>query len=86
MREMRSGILATQAVILTLCAARAGTDWLCGHATVEGAIALVLLVAFTMWFAAEATGRAEPHPAPLPGGMPYRSPMPRGAPPQQESL
>jgi hypothetical protein len=48
----------TQLVLLTLCAARAGTDWLHGRSTVEGGVALMLVAVFTIWLVAEAIAGA----------------------------
>jgi hypothetical protein len=74
----RATVLAKLAVVM-LCAARVGADWLRGYATIEGGVALALLVAFTMWLVAEATGGATRSASPAQGATPYRSPRPRGA-------
>jgi|CZKU01.1.fsa_nt_gi hypothetical protein len=47
-------IMLTQLVLLTLCTARVGADWLRGHATIEGGLALVLVGAFATWLVSEA--------------------------------
>jgi hypothetical protein len=70
---LRRAIVVTRTVIATLCAARAATDWLHGRATFEGGVALVLVVAFTVWLAVEAIGGQTRAPAPLPWDSPYRS-------------
>jgi hypothetical protein len=75
---LRRAIVATRMVVATLCGARAGSDWLRGQATFEGAIAVVLLVVFTMWLTAEAIGRDLRAAAAVPGDTPYRSSWPRG--------
>jgi hypothetical protein len=51
-------IVLTQLVLVTLCAARAGIDWLGGRSTVEGGVALSLVVIFAMWLVAEAIAGA----------------------------
>ena len=68
------GIVLTQLVLVTLCAARVGADWLRGHATIEGGIALALLAAFTMWLVAEAIVAATRHATPTQGATVYRFP------------
>ena len=56
--SLRPVIVVTRTVLATLCAARAAADWLHGHATVEGDVALMLVIAFAMWLTAEAVGEA----------------------------
>ena len=68
------GIVLTQLVLVTLCAARVGADWLRGHATIGGGIALALLAAFTMWLVAEAIVAATRHATPTQGATVYRFP------------
>jgi hypothetical protein len=51
-------IVLTQVVLVTLCAARAGSDWLHGRSTIEGAVALTLVAVFAMWLVAEAIAGA----------------------------
>jgi hypothetical protein len=77
---LRRAIVVTRTVIATLCAARAATDWLHGQATFEGGVALVLVVAFTGWLAAEAIGGATRASAPPQRDSPYRSATARSAP------
>jgi hypothetical protein len=76
--SLRRAIVVARTVIATLCAARAGTDWLHGHATFEGGVALVLVVAFTIWLAVEAIGEATRACAPAQWDTPYRSSRPPG--------
>jgi hypothetical protein len=72
----RATMLAKLAVAM-LCAARVGADWLRGHATIEGGVALALLIAFTLWLMAEPTGGATRSAGPTHGDTPYRSSRPR---------
>jgi hypothetical protein len=76
---LRRAIVVTRTVIATLCAARAATDWLHGHATFEGGVALVLVIAFTVWLAAEAVRGAIRASALPQWDSPYRSAMDRSA-------
>jgi hypothetical protein len=62
--SLGSGVVWTQLLLLSLCAARVGTDWLRGRATMEGGVAFILLVAFTMCLVAEAIVGATRGPAP----------------------
>jgi hypothetical protein len=71
--SLRRAIVVTRTVIATLCAARAATDWLHGHATFEGGVALMLVVAFTIWLAAEAIGGETRASAAPQWDSPYRS-------------
>jgi hypothetical protein len=72
--RLRRAIVASRTVTATLCAARAATDWLHGRATFEGGVALMLVIAFTIWVAAEAVGRATRASAPARCDSPYRCP------------
>ncbi len=74
--SLRRAIVVTRTIIATLCGARVGSDWLSGHATFEGGIAVVLLVVFTVWLATEAIGREIRDALPVPGDTPYRSSFP----------
>jgi hypothetical protein len=71
-------IVLARLVLVTLCAARAATDWLHGRATPEGDVALMLVVAFTMWLTAEAIGGSMHAEAPVLEDTPYRSSRARG--------
>jgi hypothetical protein len=73
--SLRRAIVVTRTVLAILCAARAAADWLQGHATVEGGVALVLVVVFTTWLAVEAIGREPRVSVPLQAETPYRSSM-----------
>jgi hypothetical protein len=72
-------IVLIRLVLVTLCAARAATDWLHGRATPEGDVALMLVVAFTMWLTAEAIGGKVHAEAPVLEDTPYRSSRARSA-------
>ena len=76
--SLRRAFVVARTVVATLCAARAGTDWLHGQATFEGGVALVLVVAFTIWLTVEAIGEGTCAAAPALGDTPYRSSRPRG--------
>jgi hypothetical protein len=55
---LRQGAAWTQLVLLALCAARAGIDLHNGRVTIEGDVALALLIVFTVWLAVELLGGA----------------------------
>jgi hypothetical protein len=53
-RKLCRAIAVTQFALLSLCAARIWTDWLRGPLTVEGTMALALLVVLTISLVAKA--------------------------------
>jgi hypothetical protein len=55
-KSLGRAIVSTKLVLVTLCGARAAADWLHGHATIEGGVALALFCAFTMWLVGDAIG------------------------------
>lgn len=75
--SLRRALVVARTVLAILCAARAAGDWLRGHATIEGAVALLLVLAFATWLAVEAIGRELRASVPLRADTPYRSSMPR---------
>lgn len=74
---LQRAIAVAQAVLVALCGARVAIDGAHGQATLEGAVALVLFVAFAARLAAKMVAAAHRDETPLLGDTPYRSSMPR---------
>jgi hypothetical protein len=74
--HLASATVLAKLVLVLLCAARVSADWLRGHATIEGGVALALLVAFAMWLGSESRG-ANRRAAQADGDTPYRSASPQ---------
>jgi hypothetical protein len=75
--DLRKAIAASLGILIALCAARVATDGAQGHASLEGALALVLFALFTRRLALDAIRTRRRHETLPPGDTPYRSAMPR---------
>jgi hypothetical protein len=51
-------LMVTQLVLIALCVARAGGDFLHGPRTIEGGVAAALFVVLATWLGAKAIGKA----------------------------
>lgn len=70
---LRQAMVWARMVVVALCAARAAADWGDAKVSVEGSLALALLVAVTMWIAIEALDRRPSVAAPSSSwASPYR--------------